>query len=126
MKKEITSETKRLATFLLINSLLFIILYFWVTSAFEFPYMPAIYLLIGVGFGLYYLIYNRGFALKNATAEMLPANLSPVEKQRMLEDARLRAHKSRWVLTIVIPVILTILADMLYLFILPNFEGLLA
>lgn len=123
MKKEITAETKRLASFLLINTVLCIVLYFWVTTAFEFPYMPAIYLLVGVGVGLYYLIYNRGFALKNATPDMLPAHLSPVEKQRMLEDAKQRAHNSRWALTIIVPIVLTILADMIYLFIFPYFEG---
>lgn len=123
MKKEITAETKRLAGFLLINTVLCIVLYFWVTTTFEFPYMPAIYLLVGVGVGLYYLIYNRGFALKNATPDMLPSHLSPVEKQRMLEDAKQRAHNSRWALTIIVPIVLTILADMIYLFIFPYFEG---
>ena len=123
MKKEISSETKKLAIYVLVNSAFFMILYFWVSYALQFMYMAAIYLLIGVGFGLYYLIYNRGFVAKDVTPDMLPNRMTLVEKQRFIEDAKRRAHQSRWVLTVIIPVVLTFLADMVYLFIFPSFEG---
>lgn len=124
MKKEITAETKKIMIFLLINSVILIFLYFWIPTCWEFEYLPAIYLAVGVALALYYVIYNRGFALKNATPEMLPAHLSAIDKQRMLEDAKAREKKSRWTLTLLVPIILTFLADMVYLFIFPYFEGL--
>ncbi|MBQ7346772.1 MAG: hypothetical protein IJW55_02350 [Clostridia bacterium] len=124
MKKEITSETKKLLIYLLINSVILIVLYYWIPSMVDFGYMPAIYLVAGVGLTLYYVIYNRGFVAKNATPEMLPNHMSPIEKQKLIEDAKLREHKSRWVLTLLVPIILTFLADMVYLFIFPYFEEL--
>lgn len=124
MKKEITSETKQLLIYLLINSVILIVLYYWIPSMVDFGYMPAIYLVAGVGLTLYYVIYNRGFVAKNATPEMLPGHMSPIEKQKLIEDAKLREHKSRWVLTLLVPIILTFLADMVYLFIFPYFEEL--
>ena len=124
MKKEITVETKRSMIFLLINSVILIFLYFWIPSQWQFEYMPAIYLVVGVSLTLYYVIYNRGFALKNATPDMLPSHLSAIDKQKLIEDAKDREKKSKWTLTLIVPIVLTFLADMLYLFVFPYFEGL--
>lgn len=126
MKKEVTAETKRVLIFLLINSVIMIFLYFWLPTQWHFEYLPAIYLVVGVIFALYYVIYNRGFVFKNATPEMLPSHLSMIEKQRLIEDAKLREKKSRWTLTLVVPILLTFLADMVYLFIFPYFERMFA
>ena len=124
MKKEITAESKRSMIFLLINSVILIVLYFWIPSQWQFEYMPAIYLVVGVSLTLYYVIYNRGFALKNATPDMLPSHLSAIDKQKLIEDAKEREKKSKWALTLIVPIVLTFLADMLYLFVFPYFEGL--
>jgi len=126
MKKEITADTKRLLIFLLINSVILTVLYFWIPTRWHFEHLPAIYLVAGVVLALYYVIYNRGFAFKNATPEMLPSHLSTIEKQRLIEDAKLREKKSRWTLTLLVPILLTFLADMIYLYIFPYFEGLFA
>ncbi|MBR3893969.1 MAG: hypothetical protein IKJ35_02365 [Clostridia bacterium] len=126
MKKEVTAETKRVLIFLLINSVIMIFLYFWLPTQWHFEYLPAIYLVVGVIFALYYVIYNRGFVFKNATPEMPPSHLSMIEKQRLIEDAKLREKKSRWTLTLVVPILLTFLADMVYLFIFPYFERMFA
>ena len=126
MKKEISSEKKQLMIFLLTNTVILMVLYFWLPSQWQFEYLPAIYLVAGVTVGLIYVIYNRGFALRNATPEMLPSHLSAIQKQALLDDAKARERKSRWMLTLLIPIIFTFLADMVYLFIFPYFERLFA
>ena len=115
-------ESKKLMLYLLINTVILAVLYYLIPSLVEFAYMPHLYLIAGVVLALYYVIYNRGFVGKNATADMLPPTLSPVEKQRFLEDCRERSQKSKWALTLLFPIIFTFLIDMLYLFVFPYIE----
>lgn len=119
-------EAKKLMLHLLANSVILIALYYIIPALLEFPFMPHIYIIAGVVLALYYVIYNRGFVGRNATPDMLPNSMSPIEKQRFLEDSRERMKKSRWALTLIIPILLTFLADMIYLFIFPYFEGIFA
>ena len=116
------SDAKKLLIHLLLNSAILITLYFLVPSLFEFYYMPHIYLLAGAVLALYYVIYNRGFVAKNATPDMLPDSMSPVQKHAYLEEGKRRLKQSKWVLTLLIPIILTFFADVIYLYIFPYFE----
>ena len=70
-----------------------------------------------------YFIYNRGFVGRNTTPDMLPDTMSLAEKEAFLADCRARNEKSKWVLTILIPIILTFLAEMVYLFLIPQITG---
>lgn len=115
-------EGKKLLFHLLINSAVLITLYFLIPSLVNFSYMPHIYLIVGAGLALYYVIYNRGFVGKNATPDMLPNSMTPVQKQAYIEESKKRFRDSRWVLTVIVPIILTFFADMLYLFIFPYIE----
>ena len=119
-------ESKKLMIRLLVNSAVLIALYFAIPTLTHFSYMPLIYLLAGAGFGIYYVIYNRGFSGKGITLDQLPDTMTLAEKQKFIDDSRERMQKSRWVLTILLPIILTFLADMIYLFIFPYFESLFA
>ena len=115
-------EKQKLMLHLLGNSAILITLYFVISEKFQFPYIMFIYLAAGVGLGLYYVIYNRGFVGKNATPDVLPDTMSPAEKQAFLDDSKARLQKSRWVLTLLIPIILTFAADMIYLFLFPQLK----
>ncbi len=117
MKQPMTSETKKLAIFMLLNSVLFVVLYF-VIASFGFP-IQIVYLVLGTALGLWYVIYNRGFAGKGATPDMLPPEMSYEEKLAFLEDCKSRLHRSRWALTFIFPIILALSLDMMYLFLLP-------
>lgn len=117
-------ESKKLMLYLLANTVLMMALYFAIPALTHFSYMPLIYLLAGAGLGIYYVIYNRGFAGKGATPDQLPDTMTLVEKQKFIDDSRERMKKSRWVLTVLLPIILTFLADMIYLFVFPYFESL--
>ena len=58
-----------------------------------------------------YLIYNRGFSRMNVTPEMLPASMSAEEKNEFIENGKQRLEKSKWMLLIIFPLIMTFLLD---------------
>jgi hypothetical protein len=113
------SEKTQLLLLMIVNSILLVGAYFFVA-----PYFPiyCIYLAVGAVMGLVFVIYNRGFVGKNITPDQLPESMSPVEKQRFMDESRERLHRSRWMLTIIFPIILAFALDMMYLFLLPMLE----
>ena len=64
-----------------------------------------------------YLIYNRAFVNKDVTEDMLPMDWSSEKRKAFVEDTRRRAEKSRWVLMLIIPFVVTFMAEALYLFV---------
>ena len=80
------------------------------------------YMLAFGGFLVAYIAYNRAFTRKGVTVDMLPDSWSDEKKQEYVEDGVRRAEKSKWMLSVIIPFLITILADTLYLFV---WEGLL-
>lgn len=64
-----------------------------------------------------YLLYNRAFVNKDVTEDMLPLDWSPEKRKAFVEDTRRRAEKSRWMLMLIIPFVVTFMAEALYLFV---------
>ena len=120
------SENKKMMGYLLANSVALITLYFLLTEQFKLFFIPYIYLGAGAVLGLAYVIYNRGFVGKNATPDMLPDDMPLENKHAFLEDCRQRLHKSRWMLTLILPIVLALGADMIYLFLWPMLQGALS
>ncbi len=118
-KKPITAEAKRLVLWLLVSTVLSFLIYYTCVSL-RFPYIFFVYIALAAGFFIGYLIYNQGFVLRDATPEMLDDRLSSEEKEQMLEDAKARMHRSRWMLTIIIPLVVTVLVDVLYVWFLAD------
>ena len=110
-----TPEGKRLTLLLVFNTLIAVAIYFGCV-ALEFIYMMYIYVGLGAALLIVYVIYNRGFSLRGVTPDMLPDTLTPEQKQQRLDEAARRLHESRWMLTLIIPLILAVLLDVLYLF----------
>lgn len=102
---------------LIFNTVLFAAVYFALPVLLRFAYLPAVYLAVGGGFLLAFVLYNRGFSLRNAKPEDLPESLPLEEREAKIEEAKRRFRGSRWMLTIVIPILLTFLFDALYLFV---------
>ena len=115
------AEKKVLMARLLANCVAMLIIYFVVAIRFQFVYIFHIYVALGVVLGLSYVIYNKGFSAKDVTPDMLPDTMSQAEKQAFIEDGKLRLRKSRWMLTLLLPIILTISCDMFYLFVIEGF-----
>ena len=107
----------RLMLLLVFNTALFIAVYFTLPTLLHFQYLPVIYLAVGGVLMLWFVLYNRGFALRNANPADLPDTMTREEKETRIREAKERFRRSRWVLTIVLPILLTFLFDMLYLFI---------
>lgn len=115
------AEKKVLMARLLVNCVAMLIIYFVVAIRFQFGYIFHIYVALGIVLGLSYVIYNKGFSAKDVTPDMLPDTMSQDEKQAFIEDGKLRLRRSRWMLTLLIPIILTIACDMFYLFVIEGF-----
>ena len=63
-----------------------------------------------------YLLYNRGMAREGYTLDTLPVEWSAEKKAAFLSDRDERKRKSRWVLTLIFPLTLSIFAAIIYLF----------
>lgn len=64
-----------------------------------------------------YVVYNRGFSRRGVTRDMLPDTMTEDEKQAFIEDGERRMKKSKWMLTLIIPFIVTFAVDVLELFV---------
>ena len=124
IKKDISPESKRLAISLIINSLLVMLVYYG-AMAINVPLISMLvtfaYMLIFGGFLVAYVAYNRAFTRKNVTADMLPDDWSDEKKQSYIENGAERMRKSRWMLSVIIPFLVTFIADTLYLFVWTGF-----
>ena len=103
----------------LLNTVSIYGLYVILITAFP-PYATvtvSVYLVALAAFSFGYVIYNRGFSRKNVTIEMLPPDWPEEEKLEYLADAERRLKKSKWCLTVLIPLIFTFFMDIFYLFI---------
>ena len=72
-----------------------------------------------------YVIYNRGFTRKNLKCEDLPNTMSEEEKIAYIEDGKRRLERSKWVVTVIIPLILIYAYELIDIFVLPFFADLL-
>ena len=77
----------------------------------------VLYMALLLGFVLAYIIYNRFFYRKGVTPEQLPAEWSEAKKQEFIEDAVRRWERSRWMLTVIFPLVVTFFIDTVGLFI---------
>ncbi len=114
-------EAKRNIYLLLINSVLAVALYFAVAS--YFPYILILYLATAAVLAFVYVIYNKGFSGRGVTPEMLPSTMTSEEKQAFIDDSRRRMQKSGWMLTVLFPLILALMLDMMGQLLLPMLKG---
>ena len=137
--KEITPRAKALAISLIINSAILLFVYFGVMNlnvvvfpaGMLAPYPIMIgqivyyaYWIVFAGFLIGYVAYNRAFSRKNITPEMLPDSWSDEKKQDYIADGARRQEKSKWMLSVIIPLLITIAADAIYLFTWPMIQNL--
>ncbi len=81
-----------------------------------------LYMALFLGFLLGYLIYNRFLYRKNLTVEDLPDTMSAEEKEAFVADGKARLQKSKWMMLIILPLVITFLVDAVDLFILDMFR----
>lgn len=76
----------------------------------------GVYLALTAGFVFAYFIYNRGMTRRNITPDMLPDEWSEEQKNAYIMDGVERMQRSKWMLTIIFPLVLTFLFDSIELF----------
>ena len=132
-KPNLTPEQKKSLRYLMIlavNTVLFFAVYrtlLFYTDLTQNPYASfvvfVLYGLLLVGFVLAYLIYNRFLYRKGLTPAQLPEDWSAEKKCAFLADGERRLERSKWMMTVIFPLLFTFLIDTLDLFILEPFFG---
>lgn len=77
------------------------------------------------GFLIAYIIYNRAFSRRDLTPDMLPRDWPIEQRVEYVEDGKRRLKKSQWMLSVIIPLLVPIALDALYLFTLPIIQSIL-
>lgn len=72
-----------------------------------------------------YIIYNKGMYLKGVTEEMLPDEMSLEEKRALIDGAKRRLERSKWMIMLIIGFISTFAVEAVLLFVLPWVEGMI-
>lgn len=90
-----------------------------------FTVVLAIYLVATSALAIAYVLYNRGFSRRGVTAEMLPDTMSAEEKSEFIADGERRLKKSKWMLTILFPMIVIFMWDMIEIYLLDYIKALL-
>ena len=106
----------RLALVLSINTLLIFGIYCFFVMRQDINWIFWVYYGALAASALAYVIINRGFALDKLTPSSLPPDWSEEKKQGFLRARDERKRKSKWLLTIIFPLCLTVFFDIIYLF----------
>ena len=72
-----------------------------------------------------FIIYNKGMYLKGVTEEMLPDEMSLEEKRALIDGAKRRLERSKWMIMLIIGFIFTFAVEAVLLFVLPWIEGMI-
>ena len=119
-KSESFKKNKKYLLPLILNTVLFFGLYSILVNISETVMMATLwtYFALTLGFSAAYVIYNRGFSRMNVTPDMLPSSMSAEEKEAFINDGKMRLEKSKWMLTIIFPLLVTFILDSLNIYIL--------
>ena len=101
---------------LIFNTAWLAVLYFVLPAVLQFTYLPAVYLAVGGALALWFVIYNKGFTRRRVKPEDLPVGMTKEEREAWNAEGERLFQKSRWMLTLIIPILLVFFADLLYLF----------
>ena len=127
----LSPEKKRLLLTIAANSVLLTVIYFGACYGITDPALWLISPIVSVGYWVVfaaflssYIVYNRAFSRKDLTPDMLPRDWSLEKREEYVADGKRRFEKSRWMLSVIIPLLVPIALDALYLFTLPLIQNL--
>ena len=125
--KDISPTALKRAALLVANTVILTVIYFGSMEIGQ----PILALIVNVGYwvalallAIIYMVYNRGFTQKDLTEEMLPDAWSEEKKAKYLADVKKRDSNSRWMLTVIIPIMIPIMLDAISLFTWPIIQSL--
>lgn len=85
-----------------------------------------IYGIVTAGFVFSYLIYNRGLSRLRVTPDMCPPEWPEDKKLEFVADGKRRIEKSKWMLTVIIPLIAIYGYEVVDQFIIPAMKAFFA
>lgn len=106
----------KLALIVVINTIIIFGFYRLMLNFYYFEIVMGVYLALTAIFVFAYVIYNRGFTRRNLTPDMLPEEWSAEQKTAYIADGAERMRKSKWMLTVIFPLVLTFMFDCIELF----------
>lgn len=122
-KKPFSPKAKRHFLLLVLNTVLFFGVYrvlihlaTGAETAFWSFLVMLLYAALLVGFFIAYMVYNRFLSRKGLTPQDLDPSWSEEQKREFLADGEARLERSKWMMTIILPLILTFLFDVIDLF----------
>ncbi len=122
MSQKKLNLNKKYVWMLFVNTALLLVLY--LVCVRFFPVVTLwVYTVVFAAVALVYVIYNRGFSRKNLKIEDLPPSWSEEQKADYIADGQKRLEKSKWMLTVLLPLIVIYAYELIDLFILPMIEG---
>lgn len=117
IKKQKWAKNKKYLLPLIINTLVFLGVYWYLVEKPYFMVVLWVYFALTLGFTAAYIIYNRAFTRRNLTPDMLPDSMTPYEKEEFIADGERRLERSKWMLTIIFPLLMTFCLDVFYMYI---------
>lgn len=114
-----------LLTVLVGNTVIFFAVYRLAIQTTVFPFVLGLYLALAAVLTVAYVVYNRGFSRRGVTADMLPDTMSAQEKCEFIADGERRMKKSKWMLTILFPLLVTFGFDIMELFVIDYLKNIL-
>lgn len=118
-RKTPSPQSRRMMLLLIFNTVLSVLIYFGAISV---GFAPILFIYVGLAavLLLVYVIYNRGFVLKDATPDMLSDEWTPEQKQAMLADAKRRREASRFMPVFIVPLVIAVMLDVIQLLLLED------
>lgn len=123
VKEAVNAFNWKRALILVLTTVVSMGIYFFLTSTPLWKVAVLAYIIIASVLIIAYFIINRAFTGSGVTYEMLPDTMTHKEKEEYLADVADRERRSRPMLMVIFPIILTLLVDLFRLFVLDGFFG---
>ena len=123
VKEAVNAFNWKRALALAITTIVSMGIYFFLTSTPLWKVAVLAYIVIASVLIIAYFIINRAFTGSGVTYEMLPDTMTHKEKEEYLADVADRERRSRPMLMVIFPIIVTLLVDLFRLFVLDGFFG---
>ncbi|MBR6578692.1 MAG: hypothetical protein IKK74_07065 [Clostridia bacterium] len=123
VKEAVNAFNWKRALILVLTTVVSMGIYFFLTSTPLWKVAVLAYIIIASVLIIAYFIINRAFTGSGVTYEMLPDTMTHKEKEEYLADVADRERRSRPMLMVIFPIIVTLLVDLFRLFVLDGFFG---
>ena len=116
LAEDARERRRRLRTLLFILAITVAVAILYYGSCQIFPYAFLVFYAAAILLGFGYVIANYCFSRNGVTPDMLPPTMTLEERRRYVEERDRRKEDTKWMLMLLIPLLLVIGLDILYLF----------